>query len=534
MDLYKIMLVDDEEEVRTSIIKKINWEANGFMVVGDAENGRDAIEKIEVLEPNVIMTDIKMPYMDGLALTETIKKRFPSTKVIIFSGFDDFSYAKEAIRLGVTEYILKPVNVEELTEILKKVKLKLDEEIESVRNIDLLREKYKSNMPILRESFLNRLIMAGATDEEVTEKLMEYGTDIGNAKKWVVSVADIELENASIRGELLKEKKLIPIYVKKFIENQLMLYCRQAVFESVKDSRIVIISALDEYNSQTGLTDVFRDICKSAKRVLGIGITIGIGKSSQSLANIMESYKSAVDAIGYKKIVGSGDIVYIHDVEPVSTGVLKFEENEETELISAIKFGPEERITEAIRLITEKMASVKVHSRQYQAYMFSVMTCIISIMQQYEVSLAGIDNCMEMVSKMASSEDFKESLSGVCYKINEILRKNRESTSKQVINEAKEYIHENYKDPELSLENMCRYLHLSPAYFSTLFKKETGQTCIAYLTDVRLGKAVELLEKTDAKTYMIAEEVGYPEQNYFSYVFKKKFGVSPTKYRAGK
>ena len=101
MDLYKIMLVDDEEEVRTSIIKKINWEANGFEVVGDAENGRDALEKIEILEPNVIITDIRMPYMDGLALTESLRQKFPSIKVIIFSGFDDFSYAKEAIRLGV-------------------------------------------------------------------------------------------------------------------------------------------------------------------------------------------------------------------------------------------------------------------------------------------------------------------------------------------------------------------------------------------------------------------------------------------------
>ena len=159
MDLYKIMLVDDEEEVRTSIIKKINWEANGFEVVGDAENGRDALEKIENLEPNVIITDIRMPYMDGLALTENIRQRFPSIKVIIFSGFDDFTYAKEAIRLGVTEYILKPVNVDELTEILKKVRAKLDEEIESARNIDSLRESYKASLPVLREQFLNKLII---------------------------------------------------------------------------------------------------------------------------------------------------------------------------------------------------------------------------------------------------------------------------------------------------------------------------------------------------------------------------------------
>ena len=116
MDLYRIILVDDEEEVRKSIIRKIDWQAVGFTVVGDAENGEDALEKIEALEPDVVLTDIRMPYMDGLTLAEKIRQRYPSMKIVIFSGYDDFDYAKRAIKLNVTEYILKPVNVEELTE----------------------------------------------------------------------------------------------------------------------------------------------------------------------------------------------------------------------------------------------------------------------------------------------------------------------------------------------------------------------------------------------------------------------------------
>ena len=140
MSLYRIMLVDDEEEVRKAIIRKMDWESLGFMVVGDAENGEDALEKLEQLEPDVVITDIRMPYVDGLTLTARIREKYPSMKILIFSGYDDFEYAKQAIKLNVTEYILKPVNGEELAVILKRIRDSLDEEVEQRRNIDSLRE----------------------------------------------------------------------------------------------------------------------------------------------------------------------------------------------------------------------------------------------------------------------------------------------------------------------------------------------------------------------------------------------------------
>ena len=175
------MLVDDEEEVRKSIIRKIDWSAAGFEVIGDAENGKEALEKIDQIEPDVVLTDIRMPYMDGLSMAEAIRQRHPSIKIVIFSGFDEFEYAKKAIKLNVIEYILKPVNVEELTAILKRIKNNLDEEIEQKRNVSLLRESYVKNLPIIREHFLNDLIHGGMDPKEIPEKLKEYHIDIGGA-----------------------------------------------------------------------------------------------------------------------------------------------------------------------------------------------------------------------------------------------------------------------------------------------------------------------------------------------------------------
>ena len=139
---------------------------------------------------------------------------------------------------------------------------------------------------------------------------------------------------------------------------------------------------------------------------------------------------------------------------------------------------------------------------------------------------------MELLGDPEHLEEFEEWFFQLALRLNEGMNRERDNTTRKVILEAKEYIQEHYKDPDLSVEMICRQLHMSPAYFSTLFKRETGQTYVAYLTDIRLGKAVELLNETDDKTYVIARKVGYQEQNYFSYVFKKKFGVPPTKYRS--
>lgn len=537
MNLYRIMLVDDEEEVRESIIKKIDWAAAGFQVVGDAENGEDALEKLENLETDVLLTDIRMPYMDGLTLTEKVKQRYPSVKVVIFSGFDDFEYAQKAIKLNVTEYILKPVNVEELTAILKKLKASLDEEIEQKRNVNILRESYRNSLPIIREHFLNDMIHGIKDREEINRKLTEYGIDILGAKRWIAAVVDVERTG---RGEetlsFHQETELIPISVRKILEEKLENYCRFTIFNY--STEMVLIAAIDETNTKTGLFELLGDICRECTRILEVKVTIGIGRSCTDLPEIKRSFQTAQDALGYRAIVGEGSVIYINDVEPVGRGKLQFSSQEESELIAAIKFGPREKIERTVLAIVEKMDDAKVHIRQHQAYILSVINTVIQIIQQYNLNITemfGSDrDYFEIIGSLQRWEDLCQWLTESALRINLAISEERTNTTKNVIQEAKEYIEENYHDPELSVEKICRYLHMSPAYFSTMFKKETGQAYIAYLTDIRLKKAVELLNKTDDKTYVIAAKVGYQEQNYFSYVFKKKFGVSPTRYRGVK
>lgn len=528
-------MVDDEEEVRKSIIKKINWQDTGFQVVGDAENGEDALEKLEQLEPDVVLTDIRMPYMDGLLLAEKIRQKYPSMKVVIFSGFDDFEYAQKAIKLNVTEYILKPVNVEELTAILKKIRNNLEEEIEQKRNINRLRENYRNSLPIMREHFLNDMVRGIMNEDMIYSKLKEYDIPLACAKKWIAVAIHIEQEDTTEKNSLSfhEEQELIPISVRQLAAEKLQEYCKIAVFNS--SAEMVIIAAIGKEQTQTGLIDLLGDICKETKKILEVSITMGIGQSCEHLVEISRSFKSAVNALGYKSIVGSGGTIYINDVEPVNRGKLQFDSKDEAEMIAAIKFGPREKIEGIICKIIGRMEEAKVHIRQYQAYTLSVINSITQLMQQYDMELTEMFGSemdyFEVINSLPKKEDFSQWLLQVAYRMNEAMNEERDNTTKNIIREAKQYIMDHYQNPDLSVEMLCRHLHMSPAYFSTMFKKETGQAYIAYLTQIRLNKAVELLNKTDDKTYVIAAKVGYPEQNYFSYVFKKQFGVSPTKYR---
>ena len=175
MPAYRVLLVDDEEEIRSGIGSRIDWRGLGFELVGEAENGEEALELADSLRPDLVMTDIKMPYMDGLTLCSHLVRRLPAAKLVVFSGFDDFEYAKQAIRFKVSEYILKPINASELTAVLQKLKAQLDAEREERSNLEALRRRYQESLPLLREQFYTRLLDGRVDPQRLRELSERYG-----------------------------------------------------------------------------------------------------------------------------------------------------------------------------------------------------------------------------------------------------------------------------------------------------------------------------------------------------------------------
>ncbi|MCD7868664.1 MAG: response regulator, partial [Clostridiales bacterium] len=248
MSLYSVLLVDDEEEVIRIIMKKIDWEQMGFCVVGYAHNGVEALELAEELLPNVVMTDIKMPYMDGLVMSRKLKELYPEVKILIFTGFDEFEYAREAIDIEVEQYVLKPVDAEELKKVFARIRRNLDRERDERSNIHKLQEYYMESLPLLQESFYTSLLEGRVPEQEIPRYLSSYQIHL-DGPFYVVTVLHISrMQNLSDMDSFLKM-----VSVKKLAEEQLDNHYGSKILLYL--GNIAVISQLQTEDEITRYTD---------------------------------------------------------------------------------------------------------------------------------------------------------------------------------------------------------------------------------------------------------------------------------------
>ena len=525
MNLHKVLIVDDEEEIRLGIIKKIDWEKYGFTIVGDAENGKDAIEKFERLQPDIIMTDIKMPFMNGLELGEYVAKRSPSTKIIIFSGSDDLEYAHRAIKINVVEYVLKPINSTELIEVLKKLKIIIDDEYNEKNNIEKLNRFYIESLPVMKEKFLVGTIEGRIKNSD----WVQAGKKVGVEFKYPYFAVGVLYSE-------YKEQDFADISIKQIVDETINNYFEGISF--IYSEKVIIIANLESKENIISLVHGLNEVCKSCEKVLKQQVSAGIGQVVRDYEDIRFSYKMARNALHYRMVLGTGKAIYIDDVEPDNSLQLQFDENDERELLNVIKLKSNTEIEECISRLFYRIEKLLLPFNKYKIYFIEITTSLLKIVQPYNINVDEVFgegfNCYSHLDDFNSIEQAKDWFLEKSIRINNLIKRERVDSSKLLVEKAKEYINDNYSNPDLSVEDVCSQLHVSATYFSTLFKKGTGSSFINYITTVRLDEAVNLLNTTDYKSYIIAEKVGYPEANYFSYVFKKKFGVSPSKYRSVK
>ena len=529
MEKYSVLLVDDEEDVIQIIMKKMDWESMGFQIVGYAHNGVEALEMAEELQPDVVMTDIKMPYMDGLTLSRKLKELYRTVKIIIFSGFDEFEYAKEAIQIEVEEYILKPIDAGNLKEVFGRIREKIDREMDEKRNVDKLREYYMESIPILQENFYTSLIDGRIPEDEIDRYVDDYQISL-TGPYYVVSILHISTTNIPPNMNTF----LLGVSVKKLAEEHMEDEWKSRILMYLGD--IVVITQLESQEQITEFTDFMDQLCRLAKHVCEATVTAGIGYVSNNLPDIRLSWQGARSAVSYRVIYGNARAINIAEIDPMENADERWEEQEIQKILKKIRMGSREELEEEIDHCIHKFMEDGTTMQKYQIFIMGLITEIfrfctnnqLDIEEFYGEKSAVFEKCMQM----ESPEELERWLLEIGEKLQETVQQERQATTKSFASKAVEYVQEHYSDRNITIESVCKELGVSAAYFSTIFKKETGKTFISFLTDYRMEKAVELLMTTNDKTYIIAEKVGYADPNYFSYAFKKQYSMSPSKYRS--
>lgn len=532
MSQYSVLLVDDEEDVFQVILKKLDWEAMGFRIAGYARNGVEALEIAEEMQVDVVMTDIKMPYMDGLTLCKKLKETYPDIKVIIFSGFDEFEYAKEAIKIEAEEYILKPINANELREVFERIRINLDKELDEKRNIEKLREHYLNSLPVLQENFFISLIDGRIPKDQIEKYAGSCQVDL-KGPYFVVSILHISSTDAVDTGAP-DEPYLLAVLVKKLVEEQLAGQWDSRIVSYLGD--IIVITQLADGTAAVHFTDAMDKICKMAKRICGAKVTAGIGHVCEQPYQLPLSYQGARNAISYRVLYGNTRAINIAEMDPQENVDMPWEEPYIQNIIKKIKMGEEEPLRLTIGEFTEKLSSLKMSLQKYRILIMELITEIFRFGSNNQINMEAVfgkeNDIYGQALQLESPEALRNWLDDNCIKIQKQVIHERQDTTKSFVIKAVEYVEEHYGDQDLSIETVCNHLCVSASYFSTVFKKETGKTFINYLTEFRMQQAVDLLLMQNEKTYIIAERVGYSDPNYFSYVFKKQFGTSPSKYKA--
>ncbi len=527
---YSVMLVDDEEDVIRTIMDRMDWAGMGLSLPRYAHNGLEALEMAEEEAPDIVMTDIKMPYMDGLELSRKLKEQYPNIRVIIFSGFDEFEYAREAIRLEAEEYILKPIIASELKKIFLRIREQLDRENDERQNVKKLREYYTQSLPLLREEFYAALIEQKIPEQRLARDMENYQIDLTGP---YFCMALLHTSGTAMPEGF--NPLLLSVSIRKLAEERLNPVWRCRFFSYLGNTAAV--AQLESEADVTKFTDDIDRFCRLARSVYHAVVTAGIGQVCRKVSELPNSYQGARSAVSYRVIYGSGQAINIAEVAPQERDSVGFEDDELRTIFKMIRTDEPGPLEKKVAEYIAKSAAAQVTVQGYHFFVMELVGELYRFARNNDLDGEKIfrtdDDIYQRIQQL-DPEEVTKWMTDVCLRMQTMVRDKRTDTTRSFVSRAIEYIYANYANEDVSVDSICSYLGVSAAYFSTVFKRETGKTFVNFLTDYRMERAVELLIGKNEKTYVIAREVGYSDPNYFSYVFKKQFGMSPSKYKASR
>ena len=513
---YKVYLVEDEITTREGIRDSVNWQAAGFELCGEAPDGEIALPQIEAVQPDVLITDIKMPFMDGLQLCKIIREHMAWMKIIIISGYNDFQYAQTAIQLGVTEYLLKPVSVKDLQAVLAKVAVALDQEKSERAYLKQLRSQVEDNLSLLREKFLLRLVTGGESSLSAVEQSQQLGLNV-LAPFYQVILLEVKACDGAQPFDYSTYQQVERLIAGVVGTNTDTLLTKKDMEEFV----LILKGESQEQVEQEGafLADIIRSevenntLCK---------LVAGAGTPQRRLGDLHRSFSEAL-----AKVNGSR-----HEVEP---GELKKLDHSALRLY--LETGQPDGFDEFFEQVVRPLAEAALRSSLLKHY---VMVDIGLAVAQFVSDLGG--SASQIIPPGYDEDAYLASL----HTLEQVHAETRKlfnaalayrdsqanSDRASIIQQAKRFIASRFSDSNLSLNEVAAQVNFSPNHFSAVFSEATGETFRDYLTHTRMEHSKKLLSTTKLKCAQVAFQCGYNDPHYFSIIFRKNYGMTPQQFRA--
>lgn len=531
---YRLVIVDDERPIVEGLKAFIPWEEEGFTVAGTAYNGETGVETALEVNADVVLTDIRMPLLSGHGLIQRVKANNPDCAFIVLSGYSNFEYARDAVNSGASCYLLKPVQEDELRQCLRRIKKQLDEKKSSQREISRLRERLDQVSLLVAEHSLYEIVASKRySTEQISEKWAALNTGYRLDRFALIVTEPDALERMyhdDSDNMVYTDYRVTRIITDYAANNRLGV-----TFRSPKDQTVVICCPEDGKRLTVPfLKKVAKELRQAVESATGVTVSSGISPVYETTEKLHEAYKLAQKALEYKLLYGPGSLICHDELAPENGGSL-YPVLAEKEMLDCIEMGDR---NSAKNKLTEIFQHIRSREGASPALVYAVCTGLtISILHRAVMCGVSMEKLQEKqrispdrISELKSVSELEEMISSLTDCAIGQIREMRAKQQKGVIGEIQQYVEEHYQE-NISLDFIEEKFFINASYLSYLFKKKVGENFIDYLTDIRIENAKKLLTKSELKVYEVGTAVGYGSSRYFSQIFEKKVGMTPTEYR---
>lgn len=533
--MFKVFLVEDEIVVREGIRNNIQWEQYGFLYSGDAPDGELALPMIRQVQPDLLITDIKMPFMDGLALIELVRKELPKIKIVIISGYDDFSYAQKAIGLGVEQYLLKPILKDKLAEVLMALQQKMQAEQQQEDHIARFQREAQEYEKYSRRRFFEKVVTGGLSVIEISETAITMGIDI-NAPFY--NIVLYSLSSPAFNGSTPERYTDVLAEVQDRVTQFVINFPELVLFRwNVTTYAVLIKGGQEDILPRTkACVEKIQNLCEYAGH--DVDWHIASGTPVSRLGAIPACFSEASRILSYRYLCPEEHVLTEASIQDfrnkgnihTQTGNNEIDRNR---IHNFLMSGTEAEIEQFIDQLLQN-AGEDASLPFFNKYL-TMTVCYVAT--EYLDSIGCREGFRPLELRPEDTTQKSDEIWEAAYQVlkQAIAQRDNESKKQQsnLLLQAIAFIDEHYSDESISLDRVARQVNISPNYFSAMFSQDIGQTFVEYLTAKRIGEAKRLLRITDKRASEIAAAVGYKDPHYFSFVFRKVAGCTPSEYRRG-